>query len=141
MDQIDHAVALKVMRLTRPTLVTSSIISSEPKDLVHDVFTQILGNESSIVKGAETFACGEFMLLPQSFGNIYLGETFSCYICIHNCTNHAVNGVNIKADLQSNSTRISLPIHTGKTTPVTISPTETLDDVIHHEVKEIGTHM
>ena len=27
---------------------------------------------------------GSLLVLPQSFGNIYLGETFSSYVCVHN---------------------------------------------------------
>lgn len=36
---------------------------------------------------------------------------------------------------------MSIPIHTNKTIPTTIVEDETLDDVIHYEVKEIGTHI
>lgn len=130
-----------VMRLTRPTLVGPQVITCEPKDLPHFSLRQSLENEGTTVAGAETLAVGQFMLLPQSFGNIYLGETFSSYICVHNCTSHAVEGVSVKADLQSNSTRISLPMHENKSKPATLAPDETLDDVIRYEVKEIGTHV
>jgi hypothetical protein len=42
---------------------------------------------------------------------------------------------------KSNATRISLPIHVNKQIPTTLNPEQTLDDVIHYEVKEIGTHI
>lgn len=129
------------MRLTRPTLVNPQVITSEQKDLPQTLFTQILKNDVTAVQGTETISAGQFMLLPQSFGNIYLGETFSSYICVHNCTTHPVQSVSVKADLQSDKTRISLPIHVNKQTPITLHPNETMDDVIHHEVKEIGIHM
>jgi trafficking protein particle complex subunit 13 len=130
------------MRLTRPTLVSPRIITSEPTDLPQNTLNAVLKRETpAIFNGTETIGSGQFMLLPQSFGNIYLGETFSSYICVHNCTTHPVNSVAVKADLQSNSTRISLPIHANKQLPITLNPEETLDDVIHHEVKEIGTHI
>lgn len=150
------------MRLTRPTLVNPLVITSEAKDLPNTLFSQILENDVTSVRGTETIAAGQFMLLPQSFGNIYLGETFSSYICVHNCTPYPVQSVVVKvrgsltfisitstslrwffyfqADLQSDKTRISLPIHANQT-PITLQPNETLDDVIHHEVKEIGIHM
>jgi len=32
-------------------------------------------------------------------------------------------------------------MHVNKQTPIALAPEDTLDDVIHHEVKEIGTHM
>lgn len=129
------------MRLTRPTLISSPVVTSESKDLPQNLFTQILQNDVTSVDGCETITAGQFMLLPQSFGNIYLGETFSSYICVHNCTTHPVQSVFVKADLQSDKTRISLPIHVNKQTPLTLNPNDTLDDVIHHEVKENGVHM
>lgn len=140
-DQSEHLLALKVMRLTRPTLVGPQIISCEPRDLPQLSLKQVLESEGTAIAGSEFLAAGQFMLLPQSFGNIYLGETFSSYICVHNCTSHSVEGVTVKADLQSNNTRINLPMHENKAKPTTLGPDETLDDVIRYEVKEIGTHI
>lgn len=84
------------MRLTRPTLVNPLVITSEAKDLPNTLFSQILENDVAAVRGTETIAAGQFMLLPQSFGNIYLGETFSSYICVHNCTPYPVQSVVVK---------------------------------------------
>ncbi|KAG4078642.1 hypothetical protein HA402_015232 [Bradysia odoriphaga] len=137
----DYLLALKVMRLTRPTLINPTVVTSEKTDLPSNLFTKILENDITAVNGTETIAAGQFMLLPQSFGNIYLGETFSSYICVHNCTPNPVQSVSVKADLQSDKNRINLPIHASKSTSVTLNPDETLDDVIHHEVKEIGIHI
>lgn len=137
----DYLLALKVMRLTRPTLVSPDIITSEPTDLPSSLFTQMIENDATAAKGSEQLATGQFMLLPQSFGNIYLGETFSSYICLHNCTTHPVQGVNVTAELQSDKTKISLPINENKKTQITLNPDETFDDVIHHEVREIGVHI
>lgn len=128
------------MRLTRPTLISPNIVTSEVKDLPQLSLNHALENDPTAVSDIPTIGTGQFMLLPQSFGNIYLGETFSSYVCVYNCTGHPVNSVSVKADLQSNSTRISLPMNANNT-PTTLNPTDTLDDVIHHEVKEIGTHI
>lgn len=84
------------MRLTRPTLVNPLVLTSEAKDLPSTLFTQILESDVTAVRGTESIAAGQFMLLPQSFGNIYLGETFSSYICVHNCTTFAVQSVVVK---------------------------------------------
>lgn len=129
------------MRLTRPTLVSPEVIISESKDLPQNLFTQMVENDAAAVKGSEQIAAGQFMLLPQSFGNIYLGETFSSYICVHNCTTHAIEEVRVTADLQSDKTKVVLPINEGKPGPIVLNPQDTLDDVIHHEVREIGVHM
>ncbi|KAH8287874.1 hypothetical protein KR018_005352 [Drosophila ironensis] len=114
MEMVDpdaHMVALKVMRLMRPTLVgLGPMVTCEPSDLAHRLN---YAQESDGIAGAcaETLAAGQVLLLPQSFGSIYLGETFSSYICVHNTTTHPVECVTVKADLQSNSSRINLSLH------------------------------
>ncbi|XP_051858385.1 probable trafficking protein particle complex subunit 13 homolog [Drosophila albomicans] len=136
-----HLLALKVMRLTRPTLVgVGPIVTCEPKDLPQS-FSRMVENDGIARTCAEALGAGQTMLLPQSFGNIYLGETFSSYICVHNCTMHPVEGVTVKVDLQSNTSRINLLMHENKKSSVVLTADETLDDVIRYEVKEIGTHI
>lgn len=131
--QVDHMLALKVMRLTRPALMNfGNTIFSEKSDLLQ------FDSESN----TNFLPKNQLLQLPQAFGNIYLGETFSSYICVHNCTTHPVNAVSVKCDLQSNNSRVSIPIHANKTIPTSLEiHGETLDDVIHYEVKEIGTHI
>lgn len=131
--QVEHMLALKVMRVTRPTLCNfENIIFSEKSDLLAGTQFDVKNN---------FIPDQQFLRLPQAFGNIYLGETFSSYICVHNCTTHPVNAVSVKCDLQSNNSRVSIPIHANKTIPTSLNQSETLDDVIHYEVKEIGTHI
>lgn len=137
----DHLLALKVMRLTRPTLISPDVVVSETSDLPSNLFENSGEKNTNVIKSSESIGDGQFMLLPQSFGNIYLGETFSSYICLHNCTTHPVQGVSVSAELQSDKTKILLPINENKPTPITLHPNETLDDVIHHEVREIGVHI
>lgn len=139
-EVVEHLVALKVMRLTKPGLISPKIVTCDSKDLPGNILNNYLKDDATAVTQMETLAAGQFLLLPQSFGNIYLGETFSCYVCVHNETNQPVQSVSIKADLQTNSQRIVL------TTQQNMSPTmldvdETLSDVIHHEVKDLGTHI
>ncbi|KAJ8722090.1 hypothetical protein PYW08_004492 [Mythimna loreyi] len=139
-EVVEHLVALKVMRLTKPALISPKIVTCDSKDLPGNILNNYLKDDATSVTQMETLSAGQFLLLPQSFGNIYLGETFSCYVCVHNETNNPVQSVSIKADLQTNSQRILL------TTQQNLSPTmldvdETLSDVIHHEVKDLGTHI
>lgn len=136
----DHLLALKVMRLTRPMLAAPDVISCESTDLPFSLFKQTIESDAAVVRGSERLTAGQFMLLPQSFGNIYLGETFSSFVCLYNCTTHPVQGVSITAELQSDKTKITLPINEKKA-QFTLDPNETFDDVIHHEVREIGVHI
>ncbi|CAH2229419.1 trafficking protein particle complex subunit 13 [Pararge aegeria] len=139
-EVIEHLVALKVMRLTKPALISPKIVTCDFKDLPGNILNNFLKDDATSVVQMETLAAGQFLLLPQSFGNIYLGETFSCYVCVHNETNQPVQSVSIKADLQTSSYRIPLTTQQNSA-PLMLDVDETLSDVIHHEVKDLGTHI
>ncbi|PNF19838.1 Trafficking protein particle complex subunit 13 [Cryptotermes secundus] len=140
-DTNEHLLALKVMRLTRPTLCSPAIVTSDSKDLPGNLLNNDLKNDITSVPGIETLAAGQFLLLPQSFGNIYLGETFSSYICVHNYSSQVAKHVSVKADLQTSSQRIPLSGHQMESVAAELHPQDILDDIIHHEVREVGTHI
>ncbi|XP_071281427.1 trafficking protein particle complex subunit 13 isoform X5 [Agelaius tricolor] len=135
----EHLLALKVMRLTKPTLFTNIPVTCEERDLPGNLFNQLMKDDPSTVKGAETLMLGEMLTLPQNFGNIFLGETFSSYISVHNDSNQVVKDILVKADLQTSSQRLNLSASSAAVAE--LKPDCCIDDVIHHEVKEIGTHI
>uniref|UniRef100_A0A3Q2C9E2 Trafficking protein particle complex subunit 13 n=1 Tax=Cyprinodon variegatus TaxID=28743 RepID=A0A3Q2C9E2_CYPVA len=135
----EHLLALKVMRLTKPTLFTNLPVTCEDRDLPGDLFAQLMREDPSTIKGAETLMLGEMLTLPQNFGNIFLGETFSSYISVHNDSNQVVKDILVKADLQTSSQRLNLSA--SNSAVAELKPECCIDDVIHHEVKEIGTHI
>ncbi|XP_022452173.1 trafficking protein particle complex subunit 13 isoform X1 [Delphinapterus leucas] len=135
----EHLLALKVMRLTKPTLFTNIPVTCEEKDLPGDLFNQLMRDDPSTVNGAEILMLGEMLTLPQNFGNIFLGETFSSYISVHNDSNQVVKDILVKADLQTSSQRLNLSASNAAVAE--LKPDCCIDDVIHHEVKEIGTHI
>ncbi|XP_007457168.1 PREDICTED: trafficking protein particle complex subunit 13 isoform X3 [Lipotes vexillifer] len=96
-------------------------------------------DDPSTVNGAEILMLGEMLTLPQNFGNIFLGETFSSYISVHNDSNQVVKDILVKADLQTSSQRLNLSASNAAVAE--LKPDCCIDDVIHHEVKEIGTHI
>lgn len=53
--------------------------------------------------------------------------------------NLLIHFTNFKADLQTSTQIIALSSH--KEEIKELQPNKTIDEVIHHEVKEIGTHM
>lgn len=140
-EKTDHLLALKVMRLTRPTLASPVVVTNDATDLPGNLLNTHLKNDITSVADLETVAAGEFLLLPQSFGNIYLGETFSSYICVHNDSAQSAKDVTLKADLQISSLRIPLTGHQSDSGSTDLDPGHTLNEVIHHEVKELGTHI
>ncbi|XP_062384122.1 trafficking protein particle complex subunit 13 isoform X1 [Sardina pilchardus] len=135
----EHLLALKVMRLTKPTLFTNMPVTCEDRDLPGDLFSQLMKNDPSIIRGAEMLMLGEMLTLPQNFGNIFLGETFSSYISVHNDSSQVVKDILVKADLQTSSQRLNLSASSAAVSE--LQPDRCIDDVIHHEVKEIGTHI
>lgn len=126
------------MRLTRPTLAHPLPVTCDSKDLPGNLLNQSLQHDPTAVQGSETLCVGQFLLLPQSPVNIYLGETFSSYICVYSETEQVVNNICVKVDLQTSSQRLPLSMNTPTSH---LKPDETVNIVIHHEVKEIGTHM
>ncbi|XP_071219794.1 trafficking protein particle complex subunit 13-like isoform X7 [Salvelinus alpinus] len=135
----EHLLALKVMRLTKPTLFTNMPVTCEDRDLPGDLFGRLMKEDPSTIKGSEALMLGEMLTLPQNFGNIFLGETFSSYISVHNDSSQLVKDILIKADLQTSSQRLNLSASNNAVTE--LKPESCIDDVIHHEVKEIGTHI
>uniref|UniRef100_A0A8D3D3I3 Trafficking protein particle complex subunit 13 n=1 Tax=Scophthalmus maximus TaxID=52904 RepID=A0A8D3D3I3_SCOMX len=130
---------IRIMRLTKPTLFTNLPVTCEDRDLPGDLFGQLMREDPSTIKGAEALMLGEMLTLPQNFGNIFLGETFSSYISVHNDSSQVVKDILVKADLQTSSQRLNL---SASNSAVSELQSECcIDDVIHHEVKEIGTHI
>ncbi|XP_075581866.1 trafficking protein particle complex subunit 13-like [Pelecanus crispus] len=127
------------MRLTKPTLFTNILVTCEERYLPGNLFNHLMKDDPSTVKGAETLMLGEILTLPQNFGNIFLGEMFSSYISVHNDSNQVVKDILVKADLQASSQCLNLLASSAAVAE--LKPDCCTDDVIHHEVKEIGTHI
>uniref|UniRef100_A0A915IBK4 Trafficking protein particle complex subunit 13 n=1 Tax=Romanomermis culicivorax TaxID=13658 RepID=A0A915IBK4_ROMCU len=118
----DHPLTLKVMRLTKPSFGSAGNFSFKDCPLNERLLTS------------------ESLLLPQAIENIYLGETFSCYVCLHNDSDVVIQDINLKVDLQSSTQRISLANKYQDST-VSLNPGESLGEIVHHEVKEMGQHI
>lgn len=79
------------------------------------------------------------ILSDNSFGNVYLGETFSFYIC---CTNDSVSenvsDVCVRVELQVGNHRM---FNVGEGKADILDAKQSIDDVMKHEVKELGAHV
>lgn len=101
-------------------------------------------NNESLV--ASDFSVSPFILLPESFGDIFVGELFSAYIAV-------VNGVQ---DKQFEEVSMAIRLQTANAThdlldhrPVegvssgyaaSLQPNETTDMVVQHVISEVGVH-
>jgi len=144
-ERVEHNLALKVMRLTRPTLGVPAIVQSSGRDIDRDILSDALETDLNTNAGLSALLPGELLVLPQSFGNIYLGETFSSYVCVHNDSTEVCSNVLVRADLQTATQRINL-VPGPNSDNIShardnLAPGSTIDQVLHHEVKELGTHI
>jgi hypothetical protein len=87
-SNISHNLSLKVMRLSRPSLPAQQITPFEPDphQSTHAALARLHRNDGIL-------GLVEQMRLPASFGNIYLGETFSSFLSINNDSHLAVSGI------------------------------------------------
>ncbi|CAO3569265.1 unnamed protein product [Mortierella alpina] len=225
-----HLISLKVMRLSRPSLVTghglyftapkpassapssqqpipseesipvaerpnlTSILTSGLSELslsqlerVHPPSSGILirpssakaqtaadgpgplaGIDNNAALDMGNFGVSELLTMPAAFGNIYLGETFTSYICANNESPHPVRDVILKAELQTTTLRFALsdtlasqrnqasatrlPSESSlKSVPSPSSSTgghiqllesgKTNEMIVSHEIKELGIHI
>ncbi|KAG0349599.1 hypothetical protein BG004_000005 [Podila humilis] len=207
-----HLISLKVMRLSRPSLVTGHSLYFGSPHSQHQGASPISGTESqpfaTSINGYERphttsiltdalsdlsltqlehvhppstarlippssshgydshhkgldmgdFGVSELLTMPASFGNIYLGETFTSYICANNESPHPVRDVILKAELQTSTLRFALsntlspqqrsasnspsnvPAATGGHIQL-LESGRTNEMIVSHEIKELGIHI
>ncbi|CAN6317968.1 unnamed protein product [Urochloa humidicola] len=88
---------------------------------------------------ADALALPGLLVLPQSFGAIYLGETFCSYISINNSSSFEARDVVIKAEIQTERQRMLL-LDTSKSPVESIRSGGRYDFIVEHDVKELGAH-
>ncbi|KAL1924839.1 uncharacterized protein VTP21DRAFT_4493 [Calcarisporiella thermophila] len=159
-DQQPHSLSLKVMRLSRPTLATvqtyyhernsdvptsapleelaamDPLLSRDPpsESVVATATSQRL-SDSSI--STASLGLSRALTLPAAFGTIYLGETFTAYSCVCNDDNEEIRNVTLKAEIQTSSQRFTLLDTMAQALP----SSHTFENILSHEIKELGVHI
>ena len=72
---------------------------------------------------------------------MYIGETFTSYICLHNHSPFKVKQLNIKIELQTASQKIALPFKSKLDTVEDFESDQKFDGIVEYDVKELGSHM
>ncbi|MED6132034.1 hypothetical protein PIB30_015396 [Stylosanthes scabra] len=158
-----HSLAFRVMRLCRPSFNVDPPLRLHPSDLFvgEDIFDDPLAASSLppllspttsspspdpnyrhrflLHHSSDAMGLSALLVLPQSFGAIYLGETFCSYISINNSSTFEVREVIIKAEIQTERQRILL-LDTSKSPVETIRAGGRYDFIVEHDVKELGPH-
>ena len=144
-----HAVSLKVLRLSRPTLATQT-------PLPHTNFgsgLDIPPKASLAYPSADqhsSFPLTPLLTLPAAFGAAYLGETFACTLCANNEVQEgdkrSVSGVRVTAELQTPGNQAGTPLELKSADGTEdgvgeVAPGATLQRTLKHELKEEGPHV
>jgi hypothetical protein len=132
---------VRVMRLYKPGLHTQASFS--PLEMA-------LGDCSSVsTRDADCadFSISPYLLLPDSFGDIYLGENFSAYVAVVNGTDGIFfSNVSMQLHLLSTNSTIELedmrasPKDTVETEGISLAANEYRDKVIMRSLSELNTH-
>ena len=143
-----HAISLKVLRLSRPSLATQTPLPHSNFGNGLDIPPQAsLAYPTADVNSS--FPLTPLLTLPPAFGAAYVGETFTCMLCANNevqeSDNRNVSGVRIVAELQtpSNQSGVTLDLSGagGEHGSGDIKPGATLQRTLRHELKEEGQHV
>lgn len=126
---------VRVMRLYRPNLHGIHQFSSYSK--CDDGTTGVVGSIPS------DFAISPYILFPDSFGDIYCGETFSAYIAVVNGSNDvAFQLVKLSIRLQTSSS--SYDLHGSdpgsNNYPVHVGPLNHVNAIVRHDLLELGSY-
>ena len=127
---------VRVMRLYKPAMYVGSPMPE--LDIPH--------NRSK--KSVESdFSLSNYLLLPDSFGDIYLGELFSAYVSVVNgMQDGPFTDVQLSVRLQTASSTHDLfdtRSGTGQlapSPPQILSPNEFTDTIVEHSLSVVGTH-
>ncbi len=116
--ELPHQLSLKVMRLAKPSFVTSVPLFEREEELHVD----------------------PALKLAAAFGEIYMGETFSCYLTVQNGSSEHVASVVVKAELQTTSKRYML--HNLEPAPLAaLAPEQCEDSVLSRVICDEGVHI
>ncbi|KAM3420793.1 hypothetical protein BST61_g4039 [Cercospora zeina] len=149
-----HSLSLKVLRLSRPTLAAQTPL---PRTSFGNGL-DIAPNASLAYPSADensTFPLGTALTLPAAFGAAYVGETFTCTLCVNNelptgdgAGRKTVSGVKVLAELQTPTqpTGISLELEIADAGSKAaeeqhLEPGKTLQRTLRHELKDEGRYV
>ncbi|TEA19601.1 Trafficking protein particle complex subunit 13 [Colletotrichum sidae] len=154
-----HSVSLKVLRLSRPSLVhqhpirpplTPALTPTEPTPASLAYDTQHSTNPAP-------FVLSPILNLPLSFGSAYVGETFSCTLCANHdavepppgTKRKVIRDVRIDAEMKTPGANAVQKLDlspssgddeaSGKGTD--LDPGETLQRIVNFDLKEEGNHV
>ncbi|VDD76333.1 unnamed protein product [Mesocestoides corti] len=163
--KLNYIHCVSARRLNRPSFVTLPPIFAEPladnyagalASAQFDNYRALLGlgSELQLALGGPS----DLLNLPQSFGTLFLGETFSCHINLHNESQFECKNVVLKVAIQGRNEYVPLQPHGisagqlpsaadmgsggggGGGVGCTLGPNENLNVIFQHEMKDLGAN-
>ncbi|KAG0203472.1 hypothetical protein BGX28_004258 [Mortierella sp. GBA30] len=158
---------LSLTQLERVHPPSSGRLNSPSAPYIVDTTAEGKGDDEETTLDMGNFGVSELLTMPAAFGNIYLGETFTSYICANNESAHPVRDVILKAELQTSTLRFALSDilasqklqsspRLPSESPLTSVPSpssstgghiqllesgKTNEMIVSHEIKELGIHI
>ncbi|KAG5718673.1 UPF0533 protein C5orf44 [Termitomyces sp. T112] len=137
---------LKVMRVSRPELASAwqPFYSSSPSFSAHSTASIVSLQGTTPLPGhpktlRDLTHASEILALPSSFGSIQLGETFSSCLCVNNEAQFDVEAMSLRVEMQTATAKVVLAEYGGP--DHTLAAGKTFENVVHHEIKELGQHV
>lgn len=132
--------AVRVMRLSKPALYQNIPIYAEEESSSSST-AFLSGQSHDIGIGTDNSVLSHLLVLPYSFGNVFLGEIFSAIVSLHNQSDHTLHDVILKTDIQTATQRITInPTDQSDSNKIELTPDQSISRVLQHEVKELGNH-
>ncbi|SJX64077.1 uncharacterized protein SRS1_14732 [Sporisorium reilianum f. sp. reilianum] len=174
-----HLLSLKVMRASAPSLAvsekpyyehhaesTDALLSAVGQGIEQGLAHDLHSNRWDGASGsASNFPISDLLVLPNSFGTLYLGETFRTYLCVRNEAATAVREPSLRVEMQvgasdvqqSDAGRWHQLAHVILPAPTRLSPDpdggeegrpvwelapgQPLETALGYDIKDLGAHV
>jgi len=138
-------ISLKVLRLSRPSLSQQYPLPRENNSRVSQQLSLAYPPSNT---NTRDFILADNLNLPPAFGSAYVGETFSCSLCVNNelpagTTSHTLSDIRVAAEMQTPSQSIPLQLYSSdpESESTKSVPGESLQKIIRFDLKEEGNHV
>lgn len=139
-----HSVSLKVLRLSRPSLLQRFPLPQQPKSSPLYIDANA-ASDYELDEVDSQFLLSPIITLPPSFGSAYVGETFACTLCANNelssSIERQISSVRIEAEMQSPSGTAPLQSSpTDKQEGTYLGPRDSVQKIVRFDLREEGSH-